>query len=197
MRYVLAAIGFIVGFILLVVLIVTLRPAATNTSQTNTPSPKLADLASTDATVRQITAGPITAIENYREIRITINSTQRSINVLDGYQGNILAQQTFTNTTESYQSFLAALDRSGYTLAKKSQFDTVAGLCPLGNRYSYELYDTPGNSSFKSFSRWSLSCSNIATFGGSGSTVRTLFRSQIPNYQTFINGVPGASALNS
>jgi len=197
MRYVLAAIGFIVGFVLLVVLIVTLRPSTTNTSQTKTASPKLADVASSNATTRLVTAGPINALENHREIRITINNSSRTVNVLDGYQGNILAQETFTNTTEAYQAFLAALDRSGFTIVKKSIYDTPAGLCPLGNRYTYELYDTPSNSPYRSFSHWSVSCSSIATFGGNGATTRTLFQAQIPNYQTFINGVPGASSLGS
>jgi len=195
-RYILAVIGFIIGFILLIVLIVTLRPSTSSTNRTNTPSPKLADLASTDATVRYSTAGPINAQEDHREIRITVNNDERVVDVLQGYQGDVLAHETFTNSTEAYQSFLAGLDRAGFTLTKKTNLDTEAGLCPTSNRYVYELYDTPANSAYKAFRRWSISCGTTASFGGSASTVRTLFTSQIPNYATFINDTPGASAIN-
>jgi hypothetical protein len=198
MRYILGVIGFIAIFVILIVLIFSLHsPSGSNTTQTNTPVPKLADLAGGDTVTRFTSDGPIVAEENHRSVRIMIDQHHRSIDVIQGYQGTVLATENFDNNKDAYATFLAALDRAGFTLERKTKLDSEAGLCPTGGRLIFELYNTPNDSSYKPFRRWSTTCSSSqADFGGSVGTVTGLFKAQIPNYNAFISQTNGAAVAS-
>jgi hypothetical protein len=195
-RYILGILGVIAVFILLIILILSLRPNDPSSTRTDTPVPKLADVADSETAIRYVNDGPINAEENHRQVRIVIDKNKRAIDILTGYQGTVLATQTFDNNKEAFTEFLAALDRAGFTIKRNSKLDSEAGICPAGNRYVFELYNSPNNSSFKPFRRWQTSCGLQGNFGGTVTTIRSLFKAQIPNYEEFIRQTPGLSTFS-
>lgn len=147
----------------------------------------LVDYADTTTEVRFTQVGQINAREDHRTLQITVGRDARTIQLLDGYQGNVMASQTLGNDQAAYQSFLAALENSNYTRSRTATRGVdPLGACPLGQRYSYDIFQ---GADLKQ-SLWATSCSNVrGTFAGQGSTVRTLFQNQIPAYDTFVQGV--------
>lgn len=123
-----------------------------------------------------ITDGPIVLNQEHRSLRITVDSSASKIELINGYDGSVVRQDTYPNTVESYGMFLRALDGVGFTLSKKSTIPDERGQCPLQYRYVYKLSDY--NREVYRF--WSTSC-GTGNFGGVRSSVRTLFQKQIPS----------------
>lgn len=137
--------------------------------------------------VRYTVKGPIVGNEQHRSIRITIDRNTRTVDVLEGYEARVIKTQSTSNTQDAYQAFAEALNGVGFTKAFDAQGrGSEDQLCPLGQRYSFEL--APGMSD--SFRTWSNSCTaNQGTFAGNRGVVQTLFQRQIPNYGQFISGI--------
>ena len=150
-------------------------------SPSTTPVKHLADYASTDVQMQLTTQGQINGDDVHREIVVTIGRTQRTISVIQGYQGNVLKSESLANNQNAYSAFLSSLDVAGYTKVHKSKYTTEAGQCPLGQRFIYEIINN-GNDNMHT---WSTSCGGSATFGGQTSTVQQLYQNQITNYDDF------------
>jgi hypothetical protein len=108
-------------------------------------------------------------------MRFTINSGTRTVDILQGYDGQVVSTRQYPNSTESFRAFVSALDRAGFTLTRVSTFKSEDGLCATGNRFNYDATQTT-----KSVHTWSTSCSEKGTFGGNTSQVQTLFTNQYP-----------------
>jgi hypothetical protein len=146
-----------------------------------------------NASVQYTVEGPINALENHRTLQINVSPTSRTINIFTGYQGESLVSQTYTNGTNSYQAFLAALNRASFTREHRlSQSVNPDSICPVGNRTHYVVIDNNKDV----MNLWSASCAT-GTFGGNISLTGTLFKSQIPNYATVTNGVSVGSTSSS
>jgi hypothetical protein len=179
MRYVVAAatifIIIILGFLLF----------GHRTTKTPSVAKFLADYANSDVEMQLTTSGEINAQELHREIVINIGQNQRTVSVVQGYQGNVIKSESFPNSESAYKAFLSAVDLAGYTRTKTSRFPTEAGQCPLGQRFVYQIL----NDSKANQRTWSTTCGSVGTFAGNGTLIRQLFQNQIGNYQEFVRDV--------
>lgn len=191
---------YIVGVLLIIIaimLIVLGFRAIANVFSNDDPEPvkqtsssKKVDLLAApggNKAVQYTVRGPIVGNEQHQSIRITINRDDRRIEVLEGYNDNVIKSQTTKNTQEAYQAFIEAIYGAGFTNEVNGKDRGVEGqVCPLGRNFSFEV--DPGRSG--SFYSWSTSCSNkFGTFAGKRGTIDTLFRQQIPGYNNFVSGV--------
>lgn len=144
----------------------------------------LQDYASTTAEVRLTIDGRVVGDDTHRAIRITIGRNQRKVEVIQGYQGNIINSKTQDGNESAYDVFLRSLNSAGFTKERKSKVVDERGVCSSGNRYIYELINTE-NSDMR---RWSTSC-GAGTFGGQSQAIRTLFQNQITEYETITSAV--------
>lgn len=147
----------------------------------------LLDYETADSSVRLTYEGEIVAREDYREIRFVISPTMRRVEVVRGYNGNVIERETLRNDLASYEVFLRALDYEGFDQFQDNERgEDHRGVCPTGNRTIAELYDD-GTRQFK---LWSASCDRDAgTLEANDRRLRRLFEDQIPNYRDITRGV--------
>jgi hypothetical protein len=154
----------------------------------NTSSVKsvaMSDYANTNASVSFTINGFTTGDESHRIIKITINNQSRMIEILSGYQGNVINSSTTPNNVAAFQAFLAGLQTEGYNLQRKDSV-SLLGQCPLGDQ---DIFDTSGISNVPS-ELWTTTCSaSDGTFAGDFGNVQQLFQNQIPDYGDFVAGV--------
>lgn len=174
MKYFLGALGGLLVIILLVVLIVG---GGDNNNVPADEVKRLTDYAPESSETMYTIGGPISAEETHRQVRITVTNAQRTIEVIDGYNGNVLRTETYPNTTASYEAFLAAIEQVGFSKTRRSDM-SFTSVCPTGRRYSYAL----NNGDEKVVDTWSATCER-GTFGGKTNATERLFQAQIPDYQ--------------
>jgi hypothetical protein len=184
-----AVFGFL-AFIILIILIVVLifgggKKPANNSGPSLMPLP---NYSTTDATTSMTIDGQVNGDDIHRAIRITVSQNQRELDIIGGYNGNIISSQTFGNNQAAYAVFLRAINNYGF-LQKLKNAKAPAderGQCPLGNRYIFEL-DQNGST----LSRlWASDCSvTDATLGGASQTLQALFEGQITQYDTLTENV--------
>lgn len=179
----------ILGFIIFMVILVKLfagghAPAPVNSVQLK----PLPEYAATSATVSFTTDGIINGDELHRSIRITVSNNTRTLDVLQGYNPQVIQTNTFVNNQEAYDIFLRAISNEGFLLKTKSSKAVTdeRGLCPLGFRYILDL-----NQDGDDLSRlWASTCgSKVGDAAGAISTLQELFEDQIPNYQNLVGQV--------
>lgn len=181
----------IVGFILLMIIIIIILAGGGDKKPANTgPVVKsLPSYSQTGAAVSWTQQGIVNGEDIHRSIRITVSSSERTVQVISGYSGQVISSQVFPNSEDSYDVFLRSLAGMGFLTRSKDAkkvSDNENGYCPLGQRYIYEL-----NNGADELSRlWSSSCgTKVGTFGGSASGIRQLFQLQITNYNKIVSGV--------
>lgn len=154
---------------------------------TSTPAQQFANAATTDATVSFVTDGIINGNELHRQIQIVISKNARTLTIIQGYQGQVLSTQSFTNNSDAFSDFLSAIYASGFTNERTNVSQpNIEGQCPLGHRYIYSSTDIANVPS----SLWTSTCTlKSGTFGGNVSTTNSLFQKQIPNYSSLVNSV--------
>lgn len=152
--------------------------AGNGTAQENTTS-SINELANSSSVTSIVIKGPIIGNEEYREVKITVSSTQRTFEIIQGYEGKVIERKTYPNNTNAYSQFLSALDLNEFMVENSNQPETSDGACPQGFRYDYKVTE---NGQTK-LDTWFAQCQKrIGTFGGNGSTVNRLFTVQIPKY---------------
>lgn len=139
----------------------------------------LVSYANTDAVTSLYIGGPIVVDQNFTAYRIAVDKNQSTIEVMRGYDQQVVAQQAFTNNTAGYQAFLSALNRVGFTKGRiNPELQDYGGSCPFGNRYVFTLTD--GQEQIINF--WTTNCSGGGgTYQGHSLQTRRLFLNQIPN----------------
>lgn len=158
------------------------KPEAPNISKTS----NLAQYAPRDSFVTFTTQGRVVGEDSFHSIRITVTPTERRLEILDGYADTVQRTQSYDNTQLAYQQFLAALDRAGYGKSQITKNAKPDGVCPLGNRFLYQL----DNNGDKIINAWSTTCAKAdGNFGGNTGLVRTLFQQQITDYSKLVTGV--------
>lgn len=170
---------------------VTKKPGTKKTTSTiTTPvvaAKSLADWSTTDATVSVTTDGPVVGYPEHRAIRLTIGRTERTMDIMEGYQGLVIKTKSYDNNQSAFDIFLRAIDGAGFTKEQKPKIADERGFCPQGNHYIYEL-NTGSEKDDKRL--WSATCGLIyGTFAGVGPTVRYLFQQQFPDYGLFVANV--------
>lgn len=181
----------IVGFILLMIIIVIILASGgeKKPAQTGVTLKSLPNYSQTGATVSLTTQGIVNGEDIHRSIRIIVGANERTIQVISGYNNQVISSQVFPNSEEAYDVFLRSLAGMGFLTRSKEKppvADNENGYCPLGRRYIYEL-----NQGADELSRlWSSTCGvKVGTFGGSASGTQTLFQRQITNYNQIVSDV--------
>ncbi|MBL8122328.1 hypothetical protein JNM87_06300 [Candidatus Saccharibacteria bacterium] len=157
-----------------VVLLFT-RIFSTSNQTTPTAEDHLSGYARVGTTAQFVIDAPIVLDQEHRTLKISVDSSQSKIELVSGYDGSVVRQDTFPNTVESYGIFLRSLDSLGFTKSKKTSLADERGQCPLQYRFVYRLSDFNRDI----YRLWSTSC-GTGNFGGQRSSVRTLFQRQIP-----------------
>ena len=179
-----------IGFIIFIVILVMVfgRGGGDKPAPTTNPIKPLAEYAGTNATVSFTTDGIVNADELHRAIRITVSNNQVTLDVLKGYNPQVIQSNTFQNNQEAYAVFLRAIYNAGFTVKTKNNKIPAdpSGQCPLGNRYILNLNQDGVDLS----NTWASTCgSKAGTSTGSISTIRTLFQYQVPGYNRLVNNV--------
>lgn len=185
MRYIvsfLIAIGLIILFVILL-----LRAIFGGGSES--PAERhinLADYENTGVIMRLMTEGPINADELHRQVYIEVGRDSNEIQIVHGYQGNVIRQERVNSNSSAYGSFLRAIDLLGYTNGNPSKaLADYRGHCPFGNRYIFQIVD--GDDVKQQF--WSTSCGNEGSFRGQTDEIVQLFQAQIPLYSDITQDV--------
>lgn len=179
--------GVIAAIILVVLAVILIFRGGGDGDKPKDQQVVLSDYVNSDATVRYTMDGRIVAKEKHYAIRINVSRTRRSVEILNGYDGQVERSQDYENDINAFNTFLEALELAGYTKARENpEQEDDSGVCPTGNRYIYELTDTGA----ENLRLWSTSCTTRqGTFDGRASLVRQLFQAQIPNYSEVIRGI--------
>ncbi len=131
--------------------------------------------------------GRIVAPEDHRQLRFTISQNTRKIEIIEGYDNEVLDSMTLPNTANSYEQFLYALDAQGFTEERvEPTLTDPNGACSAGRQYIYtvEVYRVVRSE------LWSSSCAGgQGTFGGDRTDIVRLFQRQFPEYQSFTSGL--------
>lgn len=158
-------------------------------SPTNQPKVlPLPEYYDTNADVSLTTRGRVTGDDTHSSIRITVDQFQRRLDILGGYNNNIVQTETFTNNQQAYKAFLYAINDAGFMIPKSGVSEAAAqplGKCPLGNQYIFELND--GGEELSGL--WASNCKKMGTLGGNYSTLRKLFQAQITDYNKLVSDV--------
>jgi hypothetical protein len=173
MRYI---IGFLIVIGLIVLVFVLFLTGGSSTPKKVSTS--LTSYAGSATVMRFTIDGPITADQTHRAIQITVGRDDTDIDIIQGYQHNVLDHGSFANNQDSYTQFLRAIDLAGYTKVRTTKNTDDRGVCPLGDRYIFEIVN--GVSDVQR--TWATSCGGQGTFGGGLTTIMTLFQKQIPDY---------------
>ena len=120
----------------------------------------------------------VNADEVHREIEITVGQNSRSIDIIQGYQNTVISRENLYNNEPAFNEFLYAINGAGFTEVNKTSFTNETGVCPLGNRYDFNLNQNGKNIS----SLWSATCTGVGTSAANQQLVIVLFQNQIPDY---------------
>lgn len=184
MKYLLGVVGVVLFVILAIVLIVSRAPRLTQ-EKSGEPVTKLVDEAKEGA-VTYTTQGSIVSDQERRAIRIQVDKNQVRVDVLNGYGESVEKTQTFPNTSQSYETFLAALDVAGFANKRDANPSDERGMCPIGRTIIYEVKQGTSQET----RLWSTSCSQKhGTFAGKPTVIQQLFQAQVPGYTKFVTGV--------
>jgi hypothetical protein len=184
MRYILAVIGVILAAFIAILLI------ANRTPHTSTPNlkgaVKLTDYDHLNAIISHTTQGKLVGENERLGVRISISRSERKIEILRGYGETVERSNTYPNSQAGYEAFIRALDNAGFTKSRISKFSDYRGVCPLGNRYIYDLsYNEQHVTNL-----WSTSCNRTeGTFAGVPTLTLQLFQRQIPDYAQQTRGL--------
>lgn len=119
--------------------------------------------------------GPTNLNQDHYQVRISVSGTENEIDVIQGYEGNVVKRQNYSNNAQGFGVFLQSLQLLNFSKGGKSPSD-YRGYCPSGDRFVYSFSDAQN----ELFSYWSTSCGSQGTFQGSAQAVRTLFERQVP-----------------
>lgn len=188
MRYLLAVFGVLVIAIIAIIFLArqVTRPSTTTPKATNANT-KLVDYASKDSSVSVTTRGKIVGDDQHKLVRVTVTPTDRTIDVIAGYEGTIERTQSYSNNTAAYNELLHALQNAGFMKSGKSSTSDNTGVCPLGKLYTFEVKE--GDKSVSQV--WTTSCGKDMPGNAAGNTalMRQLLEVQISDYSKQIGGV--------
>lgn len=185
-----AGMKYFVGFmasvvIIIIMLVVSLGNSGKKPATKNAPK-TLASYASTDASVRMIIDGPVSANQTHYQIRVNVSRDKTVYEQINGYEGNVIQSEVFANNQNSYTNFLSALERAGYMRGdKQPENANYLGYCSLGTRYIFSL--SQGSEKIQQY--WSTSCGGSGTYLGNLNLTLRLFKAQVPEYNNLSNNI--------
>lgn len=176
MRY---FVGFLIAIGLIVLLIVLIFGGSHKTAKVPTAPKTLSSYSTTDAVAILTIDGPIIDPQDHNSVQISVSNVATTLTSYQGYDGQVVNQQSFPNSTNSYDNFLHALAVAGFTQGNSDPtLSNERGYCPTGDRYIFQL-DQDG----KHIERfWATSCGKPKTYNGNVSLTLNLFETQVPKY---------------
>lgn len=177
----------LIGIGAVVLVIVLLVKAVTGGGGNLSPSSSvdITKYANTSAAVSVLSDAPTGIDQDHRQVRITVTSSSTEIDVLKGYQGDVMSTHTYSNNSTAFGVFLQTLQLLNFSRGRSGNLN-YQGYCPTGNRYVYSFNGGDGTQ----FKYWSTSCGQ-GTFQGKASQVLQQFRRQIPDqdFGKLTNGI--------
>jgi hypothetical protein len=104
---------------------------------------------------------------------------------IQGYEGKLVQTKEYANNVQAFATFLRALEIARFDTGDTTVDKDERGYCPRGNRFIYEAVDG-GDTLFR---WWGTSCSSAQGSYKGATVVRTLFQSQVPDYNKLMSGV--------
>lgn len=170
-----------IGLVLLLVLIFGIGDSNKNSTSSSKPAKNtpavLTDYITPESKMVLTIDGTINGDDIHRSIRITVDHNDRELEVIQGYQNNVIQRNTFVNNMSAYDSFVHALGRTGFGKVRKTSDTDIRGVCATGQRYTFEVYDDGKNVS----RTWSATCTK-GTSMAMAPQVLALFKAQITGY---------------
>jgi hypothetical protein len=168
--------GFLASVALIVfVTIMVIRGFSGGGSTKSTAS--LTDYANTSVTMQLTAEGSVNADQLHEGYRVTVGSSNNTIEVLRGYEGTVVDTHVYESNSAAYGVFLRALELLGYTKGNDSpNLKDPRGYCPDGTHYTFRITNGETIQNY-----WSTSCGHGNFKGKRDSTVR-LFSHQIPDF---------------
>ena len=134
------------------------------------------------------TIGPSTAAQNHHQSQIIVSNQTASMEVSQGFDGNVIKTADYPMTTNAFGEFLSALNQAGYTKGSTAEdLKDDRGYCPTGQRYIFEAHD--GSNGIQRF--WATSCRGPKTYKGNLNLTLELFRQQIPDFDDLTEDLNG------
>jgi hypothetical protein len=177
--------GFIatIGLVILVIFLIFHGGPKTSVSTTSKP---LDSYANSNTDVSMTIDGPINDNQDHQQIKVTVSQNQTTFQQIQGYQGNVVKSQTYSNNADAYSSFLHALERAGFTEGDTSSaLKNDLGYCPLGDRYIFVLNQNSNNLE----RYWATNCGGTSSYRGDLGLTLTLFENQVPNYSDLTENI--------
>jgi hypothetical protein len=164
-----------IGLIILIFIII-LKAFSSAPSK---PSSPLTDYSNTSTVVELTINGPVTNDQNHNSVQMIVGQTQNEINLIQGYQNDVISTKSYPNNSAAYGVFLRSIDFAGYRQGNSDpNLTDYRGYCPNGNIYIYQVLN--GNNTIEQY--WSTTCGNLGTFKGNSSLVLSLFEGQFPDF---------------
>lgn len=187
MKFFFGFLAFIAAVVVVVLLVLGfIRTTNSNAVQSAvSATATLTDDDMVSSVVRYTVTSPVVADENYRETRMTVSQTGRTIEVLKGYDKKVEKSSTLPNSKEAYKAFLGALAAAHFSAKRDNVQGSARTTCVTGNHYFYEL----SLGSDKKVDTWTTSCSSKnGSFAGEADNTAQLFRDQFPDYDKTTSG---------
>jgi len=162
--------------ILVIVIILIVRIFSGGDSGSTSAPIDLGQYENTSASATLVVEGPTVLDQDRNEVRITVSGTQNTLEVIKGYQGQVVDSRTYASNSNAFGAFLQALKHFNFSSGNSEDKTDYRGFCPDGSRYLYSFNDDSNKELFK---YWSTSCGGQGTFEGNAGPVRQLFIRQV------------------
>jgi hypothetical protein len=176
-----------IGLVLLLVLIFG-TGSKSNTKNSSKPEPvkaaTLTDYVTSDSKMTLTVSGMINGDDIHRSIRISVDANDRQLEVIQGYQNNVIQRNNFVNNMSAYDSFVHALARTGFGKVRKTSETEERGVCATGQRYTFDVTDKGKSVSHT----WAGTCTRGTSLARAPEVLQ-LFRAQITGYSKLTSGV--------
>jgi hypothetical protein len=180
MRYIIAIFVFIGLAITIIVLLVR---GTTNTKAAIVSRPvSLSDKYQSGLSIVNTTDGIINNDIIHRSMTIKIDINNINLTTYRGYDGVVLNSYNFKNNPTEFKNFLASISLLGYRVKLHSKYSSSLGLCPFGNRSTWQIINGPSNINQN---LWSTTCGQ-GSEGGQIGPMQQLIQNQFPNYSNLV-----------
>lgn len=181
--------GVALALVLLIVILIVVFAGGGPSNKPKAPIASYANDPTAQATL--LIDGPEGAGSSHNQIQITITNSTSTINIIKGYNNNIIRSKTYSNSEAAFHVFLRALEYSEFDVGHNDpKLSQASGYCPLGNRYIFSF--NADNTQIQRY--WITSCpGDPHTFDGNLDLTVTLFQNQIEDFNSITSGLNIAS----
>lgn len=152
-----------------------------NTSGKLSAAQKLVTSPTAATEIQMNVRGPITAQENHYSVNVAISQSARSVRIIQGYSGHVVASRDLSNSTDAFRDMMSVLSEENFMSSRTTSLSTD-GLCPDGQLVYFQIY----NGTKQVGNLWTDSCNASGTFAGESAVIQTILK-QIPDGQSLID----------